>query len=127
MKDSNEALELSLVLPGATGPKTVAKFHPGFTYSIFGDADKIFGYQDLKISLAYNATDMRPNLAISYSKKFKPVGETEALDIHEVLKQFLPEGLPFFPSHRKQTKYSNSSQSHSRRRPSSTRLWPASL
>ncbi|KAH8894974.1 histone acetyltransferase type B [Thozetella sp. PMI_491] len=91
MKDSNEALEFSLVLPGANGPKTVAKFHPGFTYSIFGDSEKIFGYQDLKISLAYNATDMRPNLAIHYSKKFKPVGETEALEVPEVLKQYLPE------------------------------------
>ncbi|KAK3943068.1 acyl-CoA N-acyltransferase [Diplogelasinospora grovesii] len=88
---SNEALKISLVSPGATGLKTLASFHPQFTYPVFGDDEQIFGYQDLQINLRYNANDMRPNLAVSYRKKFKATGDTEAADIHEILDDFLPE------------------------------------
>jgi len=34
---------------------------------------------------------MRPNLSVSYSKKFPAVGETEATDINGILHDFLPE------------------------------------
>ena len=61
------------------------------TYSIFGDEERIFGYQGLKINLRYNACDMRPGLQISYKKKFKAVGETHPTDLKEVLEPYLPK------------------------------------
>lgn len=83
---------LSLVSPSPSGVKTIShSFHPRFTYSIFGESDEIFGYQNLEINLRYNASDMRPNLSVSYSKKFPAVGETEATDIDGILHDFLPE------------------------------------
>ncbi|EFX02827.1 histone acetyltransferase type b catalytic [Grosmannia clavigera kw1407] len=90
VSNANEALELSLVRAAPTGLQTVATFNPQFTYPIFGNEETIFGYQNLKILIRYNASDMRPNLLVSYGKKFKPVGENEPTDIVEVLKEFLP-------------------------------------
>ncbi|KAL2172790.1 hypothetical protein VTG60DRAFT_2609 [Thermothelomyces hinnuleus] len=89
---SNDALLLSLVTPSATGVKTIGhSFHPKFTYSLFGDNEEIFGYKDLEINLRYNANDMRPNLSVTYSKKFPGVGDTEATDINGVLREILPD------------------------------------
>ncbi|KAK3380222.1 acyl-CoA N-acyltransferase [Lasiosphaeria ovina] len=92
--NANVALSISLVAPATgdvSGLKTIATFNPRFTYPVFGDDETIFGYQNLKIDLRYGANDMRPNLAISYSKKFKAIGETEAADIEDALRDFLPE------------------------------------
>ncbi|KAL2141930.1 hypothetical protein VTI28DRAFT_1765 [Corynascus sepedonium] len=89
---SNDALLLSLVSPSTTGVKTIGhSFHPKFTYSIFGDSEEIFGYKNLEINLQYNASDMRPNLSVTYSKKFPAVGETEATDIIGILRELLPD------------------------------------
>jgi histone acetyltransferase 1 len=89
---SNDALVLSLVTSTPTGVKTIGKsFHPKFTYPIFGDSEEIFGYQELQINLRYNASDMRPNLSVTYSKKFPAVGDTEAADINGILGDFLPQ------------------------------------
>jgi len=63
------------------------------TYSIFGDDERIFGYKGLKVNLQYNASDMRPNLQVSFSKKFAPVGDTEATDVKGVLEPFLPKSM----------------------------------
>jgi histone acetyltransferase 1 len=81
---------ISLVTPNEGAPKTIASFHPKFTYSIFGDEESIFGYQGLKIHLRFNACDMRPGLTISYNKKFKTVGETAPTDIKPLLEEYLP-------------------------------------
>jgi histone acetyltransferase 1 len=35
---------------------------------------------------------MRPGVEISYKKKFKAVGDTEATDINTTLEPFLPKG-----------------------------------
>ncbi|KAK4138318.1 histone acetyltransferase type B [Trichocladium antarcticum] len=89
---SNDALVLSLVSPSPTGVKPLGhSFHPKFTYSIFGESEEIFGYQNLQINLRYNATDMRPHLSVAYSKKFPAVGDTEATDINGTLRDYLPE------------------------------------
>ncbi|GFP52239.1 histone acetyltransferase type B catalytic subunit [Trichoderma asperellum] len=87
LQDSNDALNISLVAPSKSGLNTIATFHPKFTYSIFGDDEKIFGYKDLKIQLRYRANDMRPHLRLAYSKKFKPVGEHEPTDVVEILEE----------------------------------------
>jgi histone acetyltransferase 1 len=90
--DTNAALELSLVEPSADGVNILARFNPSFTYPIFGDDERIFGYQDLKISIRYNAADMRPHLKVAYSKKFRSIGETEPTDIEGLLREILPSG-----------------------------------
>ncbi|KAL7950472.1 acyl-CoA N-acyltransferase [Trichoderma barbatum] len=86
-QDANEALNISLVSPSKSGLKTIATFHPKFTYPIFGDDETIFGYKGLKIHLRYRANDMRPHLGLSYSKKFKPVGEHVPDDVVEKLEE----------------------------------------
>lgn len=72
--------------------KQVTSYHPKFTYPIFGEEERIFGYKNLRINLLFNSSDMRPNLNITYSKKFQAIGETEPADIPEILKDFLPPG-----------------------------------
>ncbi|KAL2074017.1 hypothetical protein VTL71DRAFT_7795 [Oculimacula yallundae] len=89
--EANDALSISLVAPSAVSTKTLHTFHPRMTYSIFGDEERIFGYKDLKINLRYNYSDMRPNLDVTYKKKFPAVGETEATDVKLVLEDYLPK------------------------------------
>lgn len=90
--DANEALNISLVTPAsAGGAKPLFSFNPKMTYAIFGEKESIFGYKKLKINLKFNASDMRPSLQILYSKKFKPVGETEPADLNGLLEEYLPK------------------------------------
>ncbi|KAK0630831.1 acyl-CoA N-acyltransferase [Bombardia bombarda] len=89
--NANDALTLSLVTPSSTGLKTLTTFHPKFTHTVFGDDEQVFGYQNLQINVQYHASDMRPHLDVFYSKKFKAVGETEAVDIKKILSDYLPE------------------------------------
>jgi hypothetical protein len=89
--DSNQAVSISLVTLGAGELQTLHSFHPKFTYAIFGDEERIFGYQGLKINLRYNACDMRPNVQIFYHRKFRTVGETSATDLKAILEGFLPK------------------------------------
>lgn len=79
---------------GETSPTTLSSFHPQFTYPIFGEEERIFGYQRLKIHLRLAAHDAYPNIEISYDKKFKTVGETTATDVKEVLKDWVPASRP---------------------------------
>ncbi|KAK2013228.1 histone acetyl transferase HAT1 [Colletotrichum eremochloae] len=88
--NATESLNISLVAPATGATKTIASFNPKFTYSIFGDDERIFGYKDLKIDLRYRTFDMRPNVKVSYGKKFQSVGETEAADVNATLKEHLP-------------------------------------
>ncbi|KAF4624794.1 hypothetical protein G7Y89_g13376 [Cudoniella acicularis] len=85
--DSTSAVNISLVAPG----KTLHTFHPKFTYSMFGEEERIFGYQGLKINLKFHVCDMRPVLQITYNKKFKAVGQTEPTDLKPILEEFLPK------------------------------------
>ncbi|KAK8047341.1 histone acetyltransferase 1 [Apiospora saccharicola] len=91
--DANEAFTISLVTPSDSGLKKTDSFNPKFTYAVF-ENEQIFGYKGLKVNLTYNATDMRPNLSVSCIKKFKTVGEAEAVDIPQIMKEFLP-GVAF--------------------------------
>ncbi|KAG9237136.1 acyl-CoA N-acyltransferase [Amylocarpus encephaloides] len=85
--DSNEATHISLATPG----HVLHTFNPKFTYPIFGEEERIFGYQGLKINLKYHASDMRPVLQVTYNKKFKAVGDTEPTDLKKILEDFLPK------------------------------------
>lgn len=90
--DANDALHITVVQPGDTKPKTLSTFHPQFTYPIFGEDEKIFGYKGLIIRLRFAAHDLRPHVHISYEDRFKPVGDTKADDLLGALKDFVPEG-----------------------------------
>ncbi len=55
--NSNEALRLSFV----TGSPAQESFSPTFTYPVFGEEEKIFGYQGLDINVClpiYTYTNM---------------------------------------------------------------------
>lgn len=90
--NANEALEISFVQAAPGSPRTLSSFHPQFTYPIFGDKERIFGYRSLKLNLRFAAHDLHPNLEVLYDKKFKAVGDTKATDIAETLKEWAPEG-----------------------------------
>ncbi|CAF9913524.1 MAG: histone acetyltransferase 1 [Heterodermia speciosa] len=87
---ANEAVEISIVQAGETSPKTLSSFHPLFTYPVFGEEERIFGYQGLKIHLRFAAHDAYPNVEISYDKRFEAVGDTAATNIEEVMKEWIP-------------------------------------
>ncbi|KAL8957128.1 MAG: hypothetical protein Q9193_005515 [Seirophora villosa] len=89
--NANEAVSISFVQPGQSSPVTLSTFHPRFTYPIFGEEECIFGYQGLDINLRFAAHDLLPNVSVKYDQKFKAVDDTEALDIEEALKQWMPE------------------------------------
>lgn len=90
--DANEVLEISLIVPGDEKPKEIVKFHPKFTYPIFGESEAIYGYKGLKIRLRFAAHDLTPCLGVTWDKKVKPVGDVEAEDVEEKMKESLPEG-----------------------------------
>jgi len=89
--DANEAVEISIIQAAAGSPKTLSTFHPRFTYPIFGEEERIFGYQGLRIILRFSAHLLRPNIEILHDKKFKAVGDTKAQDIEGTLREWTPE------------------------------------
>ncbi|KAI1505406.1 histone acetyl transferase HAT1-like protein [Biscogniauxia marginata] len=92
--NANEALTLSLVRPTPSGLEKIESFNPKFTYAIFGQDERIFGYKGLKVNLQYDARDLRPNLSVVSSRKFTAVGDVESLDVKTTMKEFLP-GVAF--------------------------------
>ncbi|KAI1373424.1 acyl-CoA N-acyltransferase [Hypoxylon crocopeplum] len=88
--DANEALAISLVRPMPSGIETIASFKPKFTYAIFGQDERIFGYKNLKINLRFDARDLRPHLSISSSKRFTSFGDVDADNIKDSMKDLLP-------------------------------------
>ena len=88
--NANEALQISLVQPGKDALNTLSTFHPQFTYPIFGEEERIFGYQGLRVNLRFAAHDLLPNVEVSYDKKFKAVGDTQATDVEDVLREWMP-------------------------------------
>ncbi|KAK7519230.1 acyl-CoA N-acyltransferase [Phyllosticta citriasiana] len=90
--NSNEALQINLVRRGK--PVFEEPFNPAFTYPIFGEDETIFGYSDLELNLNFAAHDLKPSLQIKYDKKWVPMGETKAMDLEAILKEFLhPDAL----------------------------------
>ncbi|PGH15739.1 hypothetical protein AJ80_05447 [Polytolypa hystricis UAMH7299] len=90
--DANEAIHISLVQPGSDGKlKTLSSFQPQFTYPIFGQEETIFGYKGLNVRLRFAAHNLKSNINIAYDEKFKPIEDTEALDLNKTLKPWLPE------------------------------------
>ncbi|RPB22285.1 histone acetyltransferase type B [Terfezia boudieri ATCC MYA-4762] len=89
--DANEVLEISLIVPGDEKPKEIVKFHPKFTYPIFGESETIYGYKGLKIRLQFAAHDLTPCLKVTWDKKVKAVGDVEPEDVEGKMKESLPD------------------------------------
>ncbi|KAI9368406.1 acyl-CoA N-acyltransferase [Aspergillus egyptiacus] len=100
--DANDAVQITIVQPGQQKPKTVSGFHPQFTYPIFGEEERIFGYKGLIVRLRFVAHNLRPHVHVSYDEKFTAVNDAAPVDITKALRDFLPEEafstLPEFES-----------------------------
>jgi histone acetyltransferase 1 len=56
--DANDAVQITIVHPDQQKPKTLSSFHPQFTYPIFGEEERIFGYKGLIIRLRFAAHNL---------------------------------------------------------------------
>ncbi|EJU05781.1 acyl-CoA N-acyltransferase [Dacryopinax primogenitus] len=86
--DSNEALHLRLVR--AEGEEThdgrTADFHPSFTYPIYGEDEKIFGYLDLYIALYFASGSLKQYFKVTSTKQ--PAAKAD--DVEGALYKFIP-------------------------------------
>jgi len=57
---------------------------------MFGEEEMIIGYENPRINLYLRAHDMRPSLQVKHDAKWDMPGETEATDIPEMLKEWMP-------------------------------------
>lgn len=94
---ANDVFTISLVAKSEQGPpKTIDSFQPKWTYPIY-EEEEIYGYRGVKISLRFNAADMRPHFSYTKGKEVPAgVADKEPTEIKESIEGFLPEGeLPF--------------------------------
>lgn len=94
--DANEALSLQLVRAPEDADvleddeiRTIEPFNPSFTYPIFGDQEKIYGYEGLSISLKFASGSLKQYLDISFDEKIDSK-DTPAEDIEGKLYNFIP-------------------------------------
>jgi len=88
--DANEALTLSLVRSSEdlAEDESYLNFHPSFTYPIFGEDEKIYGYRDLVIDLKFASGSLVQYLSVKNSEK---LGSTSTVDdIEGTLGNFIP-------------------------------------
>ncbi|KAJ3568423.1 hypothetical protein NP233_g5719 [Leucocoprinus birnbaumii] len=93
--DSNEALTLSLVRSKADQEalgedESYEEFHPTFTYPIYGDDEKIYGYKDLLIDLRLASGSLTQYLNVQYSEKLPSSSTVD--DVEGTLAKYIPEG-----------------------------------
>ncbi|KAJ7090351.1 histone acetyltransferase type B catalytic subunit [Mycena belliarum] len=91
--DANDALSLSLVRATddeqALGAEdSFADFHPTFTYPIFGEDEKIYGYNDLVIDLRFASGSLVQFLDIKHSQKLASSSTVD--DVEGTLTKFMP-------------------------------------
>ncbi|KAF8638881.1 hypothetical protein AX17_001935 [Amanita inopinata Kibby_2008] len=92
--DSTQALCLSLVRASAdryspTHEQSFLNFHPRFTYPIYGDDEKIYGYKDLTIDLKFSSGSLTQRLDVRCSEKLT---SSTVDDVEGTLARFLPQG-----------------------------------
>ncbi|KAJ7063532.1 histone acetyltransferase type B catalytic subunit [Mycena amicta] len=88
--DANLALCLSLVRAKADQEGESQPFHPRFTYPIYGDDEKIYGYSGLVIDLKFASGSLAPFLDIKYLKRLDSSSTVD--DVEGTLAKFIPEG-----------------------------------
>ncbi|KAI0040276.1 histone acetyltransferase type B [Auriscalpium vulgare] len=91
--DSNEALTLSLVRAPkdkeALGEgESYEGFHPTFTYPIFGEEEKIYGYRDLVLDLRFASGSLKQYLNIMHSAV---ASSSTVDDVQGTLTKYIPE------------------------------------
>ena len=69
-------------------PTKLVTFKPKFTYPIFGDSEQIFGYQGLRIDLAFDCESLKPLLTYKYEEKLSD----DIKKIEDTMDEFLPTG-----------------------------------
>ncbi|KAI0303510.1 acyl-CoA N-acyltransferase [Multifurca ochricompacta] len=92
--NSTDALHLSLVRSSqdkeALGDnESYENFHPTFTYPIYGEDEKIYGYTDLVIDLRFASGSLAHFLQIKYSSKLASLSTLD--DVQGTLQKFIPE------------------------------------
>ncbi|KAL2913179.1 histone acetyltransferase 1 [Polyrhizophydium stewartii] len=80
-------------------PAQGAVFHPLYTYPVFGDEEKVFGYKDLDIKLYYAAGSLFTYLGFTYSAR---IGEgaskriapgVQPQDVVRMMSEKIPPGM----------------------------------
>lgn len=62
-----------------------------FTYTIFGDQERIFGYKGLKIVVTVAADTLLTLLEITYDERIAPALGVEAEDLDAAISEYLPQ------------------------------------
>ncbi|KAJ6500600.1 histone acetyltransferase type B catalytic subunit [Mycena sanguinolenta] len=90
--DANSALCLSLVRAPedqqSLGDDESYEFPPTFTYPIFGEEEKIYGYNDLVIDLRFASGSLVQFLNVKYSKQLAASSTVD--DVQKTLTGFMP-------------------------------------
>ncbi|ESK94254.1 histone acetyltransferase type b catalytic subunit [Moniliophthora roreri MCA 2997] len=94
--DSNESLFLSMVRSpedkkALADDETYENFHPAFTYPIYGEDEKIYGYRDLKIDLRFTSGSLINYLSVTWSEKLASKAQTTVDDVEGTLSEYIPE------------------------------------
>ncbi|KAI0668463.1 histone acetyltransferase type B [Trametes maxima] len=93
--DANEALSLSLVRAPEDKASLWARevyegFHPTFTYPIYGEEEKLYGYKDLSIELKFASGSLAQYLNVQYAEKLPSTSTVD--DVEGLLSKFIPPG-----------------------------------
>lgn len=93
--NSNEALTLSLVRAKEDkkvlhDDESYEEFHPTFTYPIYGEDEKIYGYQDLVIDLRFASGSLAYFLSVRYAKKLDASSTVD--NVEGILNEYIPSG-----------------------------------
>ncbi|KAF7796919.1 hypothetical protein EIP86_008104 [Pleurotus ostreatoroseus] len=95
--DANEALTLSLVRAQEdkevlTSEEEYEGFHPSFTYPIYGEDEKLYGYKDLVIDLKFASGSLTTYLGVSHSAQLPTAAAETIDDVEGLLSEFVPPG-----------------------------------
>eukprot|EP00743_Colponemidia_sp_Colp-15_P006247 GILK01006721.1.p1 GENE.GILK01006721.1~~GILK01006721.1.p1 ORF type:complete len:430 (+),score=75.76 GILK01006721.1:34-1290(+) len=71
------------------------QFHPEYVHQVFGDDEKIYGYQDPTIEIAFTADSLKPFVSIGYKREmknseFNRTGDAERHDLDEIMDETYP-------------------------------------
>ncbi|KAL6308026.1 histone acetyltransferase type B catalytic subunit [Sparassis latifolia] len=93
--DANEAFRLSLVRAqddraSLTAREAYEGFHPTFTYPLFGEEEKLYGYRDPKIDLKFASGSLEQYFHLSYTAKLPSSSAVD--DIEGTVAKFIPAG-----------------------------------
>ncbi|KAH9934953.1 histone acetyltransferase type B catalytic subunit [Fomitopsis serialis] len=93
--DANEAIHLSLVRAAADKASLNARehyegFNPCYTYPLFGEDEKIYGYRDLRIDLKFASGSLAQYLSVQHTDKLPATSAVD--DIVGAISKFIPPG-----------------------------------